>query len=670
MGYKIALLGNPNCGKTTMYNALTGSTQYVGNWPGVTVEKKEGELKKSKNTLLVDLPGIYSLSPYSLEERVTRDYLTDDKPNAIINIVDSTNIERSLYLTTQLLEMNIPMVVALNMSDILEKRNDTLDEQILSKKLGCPVIKTSASEGFGLDTLMSAAMEQVTTGTAELKQIEFECTVCKAIKEIETIVEPFIKGHSLRWVAVNLFGRDPVVKEHLSIDNDAMLKIDTVITKVENEMGDDAESILANGRYFAIDKILSTALCRNCKSGEAVSDQIDRVVTNRFLGLPIFFAIMWGVYYVSISTVGDFFIGWIEESSGSITAFLETFLTGAGVSEWLISLINDGCIGGVTSVLTFVPQLMILYVFIAILEDSGYMARVAFIMDRIFRSFGLSGKSFIPMLIGSGCAVPAIMGSRTIENDKDRRMTIILTPFIPCGAKLPVLALFTAMFFQNNTWVGPSMYIIGIVMVIISGIILKKTKMFAGDPAPFVMELPGYRIPTIKGVLIHTWDRGKAFMIKAGTIIFFACGVIWFLQSFNISLEMVDMNESMLASFGKIIAPIFAPLGFGSWQAAVAVVTGFLAKEVVVATLGILYGLGEVSEGDPNLIHNLAQVFTPISAYSFMVFTVLAPPCFAAIGAIRAEMKSIKWTLFALGWQLLCGYVVATLIYQIGSRIL
>ena len=663
---RFALLGNPNCGKTTMYNALTGATEYVGNWPGVTVEKKIGVVKGNRGAELVDLPGVYSLSPYSLEERVTREYLIHDNPDAIINIVDSTNIERSLYLTTQLIEMDIPMVVALNMTDIMEKRGDLLSEDELSKRFGCPVVKTSAFKETGLDELLDAAVAEATKKKAPKLSESLWQDVEKTVQEITELVKPYAKEHSPRWVALNLFGRDPLIQEHLGLSNELMEKVDKIVRGTEAKIDDDAESILVNARYQLIDNILSSALKRKKQDAVTVSDKIDKVVTNKFLGLPIFFMIMWGVYYISIQTVGDYFIGWTEELFGMIQGGIEGALSGAGVAEWMIAFINDGLLGGVCAVFTFVPQLMILYTFISILEDSGYMARVAFIMDRIFRSFGLSGKSFIPMLIGSGCSVPAIMGTRVIENDKDRRMTIMLTPFIVCGAKLPVLALFTGVFFQDHTWVAPSMYIIGIVMVIISGIILKKTPLFAGDPAPFVMELPSYRIPTVKGVGIHVIERGKAFIIKAGTVIFFACGVIWLLQSFNFSLEMVDMNDSMLASIGHVVAPFFAPLGFGSWQASVAVVTGFLAKEVVVATLAILYGLPEEAETIPAI----AELFTPVSAYAFIVFTVLAPPCFAAIGAIKSEMKSVKWTLIALGWQFACGYVLAFLIYQIGSRIL
>lgn len=653
-----------------MYNALTGSTQYVGNWPGVTVEKKEGEIKGTKDSLLVDLPGIYSLSPYSLEERVTRDYLSDDAPDAVINIVDSTSIERSLYLTSQLLEMGVPLVVALNMTDVMEKGGRRIDADIMAKELGCPVIKTTAADNIGLTEVIEAATEQVKNKGGKQHMMTFAPRMEEALSEIETLVTPYLVGHAPRWVAVSLFGRDPVIKEHLRIPNDVLFKVDKVIKECEIFFDDDSESITANERYAAIEKILKHACPKPHKMEESVSDKIDLFATNKFLGLPIFFCVMWLVYYISITTVGDYFIGWIEGAFTALENAIEAFLSSVGVAPWLISLINEGCLSGVAAVMTFVPQLMILYVCIAFLEDCGYMARVAFIMDRIFRQFGLSGKSFIPMLIGSGCSVPAIMGTRTIENEKDRRMTIILTPFIPCGAKLPVLVLFTSMFFQDRPWVGPSMYIVGIVMVIISGIILKRTWLFAGEPAPFVMELPAYRWPTVRSISLHTWERAKSFIRKAGTVIFVACGAIWLLQNFSWSFEAVSIDQSILASVGRLLAPFFVPLGFGNWQTAVAILSGFVAKEAVVAAFGIVYGIADVAEAAPGLVEALRTAFNPVSAYAFMVFIVLAPPCFAAIGAIRSEMKSSRWTLIALGWQLLCGYTLAFIIHTVGTVLL
>jgi ferrous iron transport protein B len=669
---KIALIGNPNCGKTTMYNALTGSTQYVGNWPGVTVEKKEGLIKGlGKDGVLVDLPGIYSLSPYSLEEKITRNFLIEEKPDAVINIVDATNMERSLYLTTQLAELGIPMVVALNMIDITERAGDKINEMQLAKDLGCRVVRTSATENIGLKELVAEVVDVVEKKERPVAGNSFEPAVENCISFISEAVKKEAEGMSPRWVGVNLFSRDPLLIKKLAPDKDKADLIENAITSCEEALGDDAESIIAGERYAYIDRILEDSLVRRRTGHLTVSDKIDRVVTNRLLGLPIFFLIMWGVYYFSIQTFGDLTIGWMEALfgdviGGSVSGWLEEI----GVADWLHGLIVDGIIGGVGAVMSFVPQLMVLFFFISILEDCGYMARVAFIMDRIFRQFGLSGKSFIPMLVGTGCSVPGIMATRTIENDMDRKLTIMLTPFIPCGAKLPVFALFVGTFFPTQSWVGPSMYIIGILMVIISGIVLKRTPMFAGDPAPFVMELPAYRIPLLKGVLIHMWERARAFMIKAGTIIFVAAGLIWLLQSFNWSFQMVEAEHSMLASIGNAIKFIFVPLGFGQWQSAMAVVTGFLAKEVVVATYGVLFGLGEVAEDNPNLITHISQMFTPVSAYSFMVFTLLASPCFAALGAIKSEMGSWKWTLFAMAWQTGLAYVLAMLIYQIGSRII
>ena len=667
MKIKIALLGNPNCGKTTMFNAVTGSTQYVGNWPGVTVEKKEGPIRGHKDALLVDLPGIYSLSPYTLEERITRNYLTNEKPDAVINIVDSTNIERSLYLTTELLEMNIPMIVALNMTDAAEKAGVSIDADKLSKSLGCRVIKTSASEGTGTEDLVKNTIDIASLKERPGSYPRFSRSTEDTLEMISLAASKFSGDLPKRWFSVNLFSRDPILRQLLPLEEGDMNEIEDLIKSCEESNDDDSESMIANERYTYIDGILKGTVMKRGAEGLSVSDRIDMVLTNRLLGLPIFFMIMWGIYYISIQTLGDMTIGWTETLFGTISEKVSALLSSANVAEWLHALIINGVIGGVGSVLGFVPQLMILFLLISFLEDCGYMARVAFIMDRIFRQFGLSGKSFIPMLVGTGCSVPGIMASRTIENESDRRLTIILTPFVPCGAKLPVFALFAAAFFPEQSWVAPSMYMIGIGMVILSGIILKKTDLFGGEPAPFVMELPSYRMPKIKGVLTHMWERSKAFIVKAGTVIFFAAGLIWFLQAFSWSLQMVGPDESILASIGSLIAPIFQPLGFGNWQSAVAVVTGFLAKEAVVSTYGVLLGVGETLEDDPMLISRISQMFTPVSAYSFMVFTLLAPPCFAALGAIRSEMRSWKWTFFAIAWQTGLAYMVSMLIYQFGG---
>lgn len=672
MSFRIALIGNPNCGKTTLYNAVTGSTQYVGNWPGVTVEKKEGVIRNTGGEgVLVDLPGIYSLAPYSLEEKITRNFLTDERPDAVINIIDATNMERSLYLTTQLVEMGLPMVVALNMIDLTDRAGDRIDEKKLADELGCPVVRVSAAEGTGIADLIAVTVEQAKHGSAPEPRDSFDPKIERALDTIARMIKDFAGKLSLRWTAVNIFSRDPILMQRLALDTGTVSCLEEVIVGCEAELDDDSESILANERYKYIDGILADSLVRSGKDGLTVSDKIDRIVTNRLLGLPIFFMIMWGVYYVSIQTFGDMTIEWTEKLFGEwIGDGFGGWLESMTVADWLYSLIIDGIVGGVGAVMSFVPQLMILFFFISILEDCGYMARVAFIMDRVFRQFGLSGKSFIPMLVGTGCSVPGIMAARTIENDMDRKMTIMLTPFVPCSAKLPVFALFTATFFPTQAWVGFSMYMLGIGMVIVSGVVLKRTRLFAGDPAPFVMELPMYRMPRLKGVLIHMWDRARAFIIKAGTIIFIAAGLIWFLQSFNWSLEMVDGEESMLASIGNSIKWIFTPLGFGNWQVAMAIVTGFLAKEVIVSTFGIIYGLGEVAEDSPELLTHISRMFTPLSAYAFMVFALLASPCMAALGATKTEMGSWKWLFISMAWQTGLAYIVAMIIYQVGSLII
>jgi len=672
MGIKIALAGNPNCGKTTIFNELTGSSQYVGNWPGVTVEKKEGKLKGHKDVTIVDLPGIYSLSPYTLEEVVTRNFLIEERPDVIINIVDGSNIERNLYLTTQLVELGIPVVIALNMMDVVNKNGDIINTSKLSKSLGCEVLETSALKGKGLKELSDKAVE-IGKSTPKVTLLN---TFSKDTEEVISNIEKLLKGNSLiknpRWFYIKLFERDEKVLEYLKLDNNTKDKLDNLINNYEESLDDDAESIITTERYDYIGKIITSCVKKKNNSNLSTSDKIDKVVTNRWLALPIFALVMLGIYYIAVTTIGTIATDWVNDTlfAELIQGNVSDWLMNMQVADWLHGLIVDGIIGGVGAVLGFVPQIMVLFFLISLLEDCGYMARVAFIMDRIFRRFGLSGKSFIPMLIGSGCSVPAVMASRTIENDRDRKMTIMLTPFIPCSAKLPVFALLAGAFFPSQPWAAPSMYFLGIAMVILSGIILKKTKLFKGDPAPFVMELPQYRIPSLKGLLIHMWDRGKAFIIKAGTIIFVASGLIWFLQSFSWSLQMVDAQDSILASVGNVIAPIFAPLGFGNWQSAVATVTGFLAKENVVATFGVLFGLGaELTESDPNLVSTMGQLFNVVSAYSFMAFTLLAAPCFAAIGAIKREMGSWKWTFIAIGYQTGLAYVVSLIIYQVGRLI-
>lgn len=671
MAIKIALAGNPNCGKTTMFNDLTGSSQYVGNWPGVTVEKKEGVLKGHKDVSIIDLPGIYSLSPYTLEEVVTRDYIINERPDIILNLVDASNIERNLYLTTQLLEMGIPVVIAMNMIDIVKKRGDIINISELSKILGCKIIETSALKGQGTIEAAKAALEVVEQDIEPVKEI-FQKNVEKALRDITLIIQDVVDKQQQRWFSIKLFERDEKVIERFSFNTDVIEKLENIISECEKEMDDDSESIITNERYEYINNFVSKFVKKKSTNNMTTSDKIDRIVTNRFFALPFFAIVMWLVYYISVSTVGtiatdwtnDIFVG--EIIQGNVATFLENI----GTVEWLQSLIVDGIIGGVGAVIGFLPQMLVLFFFLSILEDCGYMARIAFIMDRIFRKFGLSGKSFIPMLIGTGCGVPGVMASRTIENEKDRKMTIMTTTFIPCGAKLPIIALIAGALFPESSWVGPSAYFIGIGAIIFSGILLKKTTLFSGDPAPFVMELPPYHIPAAKGVLIHMWDRGKSFVKKAGTIIFVACGIIWFLQSFNWSLQMVDASESILASIGNVIAPLFAPLGWGDWKAAVAAVTGLVAKENVVGTFGVLYGMNEVAEDGIEIWTNLQDAFTQVSAYSFLAFNLLCAPCFAAIGAIKREMGNWKWTLIAVGYQTGLAYIVSLLINTIGNTLL
>ena len=791
MSIKIALAGNPNCGKTTLFNALTGSNQFVGNWPGVTVEKKEGKIKGNKEATLVDLPGIYSLSPYTLEEVVARNYLITEKPDAIINIVDGTNIERNLYLSTQIMELGIPVIMAVNMVDVLEKNGDKVNIEKLSQKLGCEVVEISALKGKGIDTLVKKAVALANKKQASIAVHEFTLDVENVLKDVENLIGSGVAPEQKRFFAITLLEKDDKISEMMTEIPD----VSNEIAKLEKEFDDDTESIITNERYTYISSIIGECIKKSSKKGLSVSDKIDKVVTNRWAALPIFAVVMFVVYFVSVTTVGSWATDWAndgvfgdgwhlfgigtssyEDASGdyekqtaAVDAFIEAakdkgistdnieevlgdeeaseadktaavdaFIAEAGVSDitakaeiededgnvtdkfdvtvndfktateaeepdpadygvwvpgvpviignaleaincasWLQGLILDGIVAGVGAVLGFVPQMLVLFIFLAFLESCGYMARVAFIMDRIFRKFGLSGKSFIPMLIGSGCGVPGIMASRTIENDRDRKMTIMTTTFVPCGAKLPIIALIAGAFFGNAGWVATSAYFIGIAAIICSGIILKKTKMFAGDPAPFVMELPAYHWPTVSNVLRSMWERGWSFIKKAGTIILLSTIVLWFLMSFGWvdgkfgMLEAEQLNDSILASIGSVIAPIFAPLGWTKagegWKMAVAAISGLIAKENVVATFGMLFGFAEVAEDGTEIWGNLAQIMTPIAAYGFLVFNLLCAPCFAAMGAIKREMNNTKWFFFAIGYQTILGYVVALCIYQLGT---
>lgn len=670
MAYQIALVGNPNCGKTTAFNALTGSKAYVGNWPGVTVEKKEGQLRgTNEEVTVVDLPGIYSLSPYTPEEVVARNYIIKEQPSLILNIVDASNIERNLYLTHQLVELGRPTIIALNMMDVVEKRGETIDLVELEKRFGVKVVPISAIKNKGLDELIKLALEVCAQKTKiGTKPLPFEAPVEKAIaKVIDLLGSQKIESfYNPRWFALKVLEQDKKILEELTLSEDEKREIASYISDLTSTYEDDVESIVINQRYEYITQHIEKIVKNRLVNKVTLSDKIDRIITNRVLAIPIFFGIMWLVYFLSIQTIGDMTIAFMEGLFGTIGEQVGMFLENVQVSPWIQGLIVDGIIGGVGAVLGFVPQLMILFLLIGILEDCGYMSRVAFIMDKIFRKFGLSGKSFIPMVIGTGCSVPGIMASRTIESERDRKMTIMLTPFIPCGAKLPVFALLVGAFFPQNVWVAPSMYILGILMVILSGLILKNT-LFKGEAAPYILELPDYHMPNFKGIFMQMWDRSKAFIIKAGTVIFVASGLIWFLQSFNFNLEMVETEQSILASIGHFIAPIFAPLGFGTWQASVATVTGLLAREAIVATFGVLLGVGEVTEVDPGLVSNIGALFTPLSAYAFMAFTLLAAPCVAAIGAMRREFGNWKWTLIAVGYQTGLAWFVAFVIYQVGS---
>lgn len=668
MSIQVALAGNPNCGKTTLFNGLTGATQYVGNWPGVTVEKKEGKYKEDKDIKITDLPGIYSLSPYTLEEVVSREFLLNGNVDVVLNIIDGSNLERNLFLTTQILELGIPTVVAINMLDVIEKRKDTIDYKKLSKELGCPVLPISALKNTGIKELM-AEVKKVANTQCKAKNI-YAGKVLNALNTIETSLPSNIEASRRFFYAVKLFERDDKIEAAIKSKADA-----DVIEAVEKSMDDDSESIITDARYTYITSVIKDCYKKGSKEVLTTSDKIDRIVTNRVLALPIFALVMWFVYYISVTTVGTIVTDWTNDVlfGEIIPPAVDSFLTSIQCADWLHGLIVDGIIGGVGAVIGFVPQMLVLFFFLAILEDCGYMARVAFIMDRIFRKFGLSGKSFIPMLIGTGCGVPAVMASRTIESDRDRKMTIMTTTFIPCGAKMPIIGLIAGAIFHGASWVAPSAYFVGMAAVIISGIMLKKTKLFAGDPAPFVMEMPAYHTPRAVNVLRSMWERGSSFIKKAGTIILLSTIVLWFLQGFGWekgAFGMVDdIDHSILSSIGQTFAWIFSPLGWGDWKAAVASVTGLIAKENVVATFGQLYGFAEVADEGNEFWGQLSASFTPLAAYSFMVFNLLCAPCFAAMGAIKREMNNTKWFWIAIGYQCGFAYVCSLIVYQLGSLV-
>ena len=675
MSIKIALAGNPNCGKTTLFNALTGSNQYVGNWPGVTVEKKEGKLKGHKDVTVVDLPGIYSLSPYTLEEVVSRNYLIDEKPQVILNIIDGTNLERNLYLTTQLTELGIPVLIAVNMMDIVRKNGDQINIKRLAEETGCKVVEISALKSEGIVEAANEAVKLAGTKKAAPKH-SFDAKVERALEDIESIALQSVDESQKRWFAIKLFENDEKVAEKLNLSSGVLKEISEINKAVEDELDDDTESIITNERYTFITSIIKDCIKKKSAGKLTTSDKIDKIVTNRILALPIFAAIMFVVYYIAVSSLGGIVTDWTNDTLVAewIQPAVGGFLKNVGAADWLNSLVVDGIIGGLGAPIGFAPQMAIVFFFLSILEDCGYMARVAFIMDRIFRKFGLSGKSFIPFLIGSGCGVPGIMATRTIENDKDRRMTIMTTTFIPCGAKLPVIALIAGYLLNGCWWLAPLMYFVGIIVVIVSCIILKKTSLFAGDPAPFVMELPQYHIPSLKGVLLHVWERVWAFLKKAGTILFLCCAVMWFLGTFGIqngTFGMVDKESCFLASIGGAIAWIFKPLGFGTWQAVASSLSGFVAKEGIVSTMGVLSGLGEVEEYAASMHDQFAQFFpTGIAAVSFLMFNLFDSPCLAAISTMAREMKSKKFVVFALIFQNVLAYCVALMVYQIGGLVL
>ena len=660
MELRIALAGNPNSGKTTLFNALTGSNQFVGNWPGVTVEKKEGKLKKHEGIIITDLPGIYSLSPYTPEEIVARNYLVGERPDAIINLVDGTNLERNLYLTTQLLELGIPVAIAVNMMDIVRKNGDIINIEALSKALGCEIVEISALKGTGIAEAAEKAIEAAKNRSFKIPRHIFSGAAEHAIAHIEEAVVHDLPAEQQRWYATKIFERDEKVLELMKIPEATLAHIEEDIVAAEQELDDDADSIIINDRYNYISSIIGRCYKKK-HNGLTTSDKIDKILTNRWLALPIFAVIMFAIYYISVTTVGTWVTDWTNDVlfGEIVLPASESFLVSVNCAPWLQSLLLDGIISGVGAVLGFVPQMLVLFLFLAFLEACGYMSRIAFLMDKVFRKFGLSGKSFIPILVGTGCGVPGIMASRTIENEPDRRMTIITTTFTPCGAKLPIVALIAGALFDDAWWVAPSAYFIGIAAIILSGIVLKKTKMFTSEPSPFVMELPAYHMPTPLNVLSSMWERGWSFIKKAGTVILLSSVVLWFLQSFGVengAFGMVeDLNNSVLAIIGSTISMLFAPLGFGNWQSAVAIVTGLIAKENVVATFSVLYGIGETGD------------LSALAGYAFLVFNLLCAPCFAAIGAIRREMNSAKWTWFAIGYQTFLAYIVSLCIYQIGS---
>ena len=669
---KIALAGNPNSGKTTLFNALTGANQSVGNWPGVTVEKKEGVLRGKKDVRIIDLPGIYSLSPYSPEERVARNYLRDETPDAIINIIDGSNLERNLYLTTQLTELSIPVVAAVNMIDVVKKRGESIDCAKLSKKLGIPVVEISALKGTGLDALVKKAYVAAEEKTVPVVKRIFQGSVEKALAEIELAFADTLPADRIRWYSIKLFEGDPDVMAELKDNVRGIETANAVRERCETEFDDDAESIITSERYAYISALIKESHKRQNESLLTMTDKIDAVVTNRVMALPIFAAIIFAVYYISVTTVGAFVTDWTNDVlfGEIIPPAAEGILAALNGADWLQSLVLDGIIAGVGAVLGFVPQMLVLFALLAVLEYSGYMARVAFILDRIFRRFGLSGKSFIPMIVATGCGVPGIMASRTIENEHDRRMTIMTATFMPCGAKLPIIALIAGALFDGTWWVAPSAYFVGIASIIISGLILKKTALFAGESAPFVMELPDYHMPSLFNVLSSMWERGWSFIKKAGTIILLSTIFVWFTSSFGYAdgrvVMVEDLSDGFLAAIGRSIAWIFAPLGWGTWQSAVAAFTGLVAKENVVGTFGILFGFAEVSEAGEEIWQQLAAHYTPLAAYSFMLFNLLCAPCFAAMGAIKREMNSTKWTCLAIGYQTGYAYAVAFVAYQLG----
>ena len=670
MSIRIALAGNPNCGKTTLFNELTGSSQYVGNWPGVTVEKKDGVLKKHKDVIIQDLPGIYSLSPYSLEEKVARNYLVNEQPDAILNIIDGTNLERNLYLSTQLIEIGLPVVMAVNMMDLVRKNGDTIDVKKMGEELGCEVVEISALQGEGC---MEAA-EKAVQAAKEKRKVHlpsvFTGSVEHALAHIEETIEPKVEERFLRWYAIKVFERDEDATAALQLEPKTLSHLEGHIKDSEDELDDDAESIVINQRYAYIARIISSVLKKKSEAhGMTTSDKIDRIVTNRILALPIFFLIMTAVYYISCSLIGGPVTDWVNDDffGGIVTDGATDLLESIEAPDWLQSLLVDGIIGGVGTVLGFVPQILAIFFFLSLLEDSGYMARVAFIMDRIFRKFGLSGKSFIPVLVGSGCGVPAVMAARTIEDTRDRRMTIMLCTFIPCSAKAVIIAMITSTFFPDSVFMAPAMYFLGIAVIVLAGIALKKTSAFAGEPAPFVMELPAYHVPAAKGVMIHMWERARGFIIKAGTVIFAVCVMIWFFSTFDMSLSMVeDVEDSMLAGFGHLVSWIFAPLGLGDWKGAVAVISAEMAKENAIGTLAVLNGVAKDAE-DEVMMTGIAGMFTPIAAFSYMILNLFDPPCVVAMATIAREMGDRKWAAFAIGFQLVLGYALALIAYNLGG---